>query len=71
MNTINAAKQLFATFAREEDGAQVVEYGLIIAVVSITLVVALSALAGDGTTDGPFEDFIDRVEACLTTDTCV
>ena len=69
MNTITAAKQLFANFAREEDGAQVVEYGLIIAVVSIALVVALAKLAGDGTTGGPFSDFIDRVEACLTTAT--
>jgi pilus assembly protein Flp/PilA len=70
MNTITAAKQLFATFAREEDGAQVVEYGLIIAVVSIALVVALSALAGDGAGAGPFSEFIDRVETCLTTATC-
>lgn len=70
MNTITAAKQLFANFAREEDGAQVVEYGLIIAVVSIALVVALSALAGDGTGGGPFSAFIDRVTTCLTTATC-
>lgn len=70
MNTITAAKQLFANFAREEDGAQVVEYGLIIAVVSIALVVALSELAGDGT-GGPFATFITRVETCLTTPNCI
>lgn len=61
MYKIDAAKQLFAAFVSEEEGAQVVEYGLIIAVVSITLVVALSAL-GTGT---PFGDFITRVGECL------
>lgn len=70
MNTITAAKHIFASFICEEEGAQVVEYGLIIAVVSIALVVALSTLAGDGTTAGPFSEFIDRVEKCLT-DTAV
>lgn len=70
MNTITAAKQLFANFAREEDGAQVVEYGLIIAVVSIALVLALSAIAADGA-GSPFSLFIKRVTDCLTTATCV
>lgn len=54
-------------FAIEEDGAQVVEYALIIAVVSILLVLALSGL----TTGGYFNTFIDRVADCLTTNTCV
>ena len=53
-------------FVCEDDGAQVVEYALIIAVVSIALVLALKAL-GDGTT---FTDFIARVNKCLTTTTC-
>jgi pilus assembly protein Flp/PilA len=50
-------------FLQEEDGAQVVEYALIIAVVSIALVVALQAL----TTGTSFSDFITRVENCLKT----
>ena len=50
-------------FSRDEEGAQIVEYGLIIAVVSIALVIALSAIAG-GT--GPFSAFIARVTTCLT-----
>ncbi len=53
---------------RDEEGAQVVEYALIIAVVSIALVIALKALTDDG---GGFADFIDRVNVCLTTDACI
>ena len=55
-------------FGRDEEGAQIVEYGLIIAVVSIALVIALSAIAGGG---GPFGAFIARVTSCLTTAVCV
>ena len=63
MNTlINAAKQAVQSFAREEEGAQVVEYALIIAVVSIVLVVALRGLTGTS-----FSGFITRVATCLTT----
>lgn len=61
--------KLFASirsFAIEEDGAQVVEYALIIAVVSIALVVALR-----GITNGNFSAFIARVNTCLTTSACV
>ena len=53
------------TFAIEDDGAQIVEYALIIAVVSIALVIALSALTGTNMTG-----FITRVGNCLTTSTC-
>ena len=53
-------------FIRDEEGAQVVEYALIIAVVSIAL-----GLAIQGLTNGNFADFIARVDACLTTATCV
>jgi pilus assembly protein Flp/PilA len=52
-------------FMRDEEGAQVVEYALIIAVVSIALVLAIQGL-----TNGNFADFIARVDACLTTATC-
>jgi pilus assembly protein Flp/PilA len=54
------------SFANDEDGAQVVEYALIIAVVSISLVVALDAL----TTGTSFTGFIARVNTCLTTAAC-
>lgn len=61
-------QDLFASirsFAIEEDGAQVIEYALIIAVVSIALVVALRGL-----TNGNFATFIARVNNCLTTSSC-
>jgi pilus assembly protein Flp/PilA len=54
------------SFAKDEEGAQVVEYALIIAVVSIALVIALKAL----TTGTSFSGFITRVSNCLTTTTC-
>lgn len=65
---MNKLLQSIGSFAREEDGAQVIEYALIIAVVSIALVIALSALTANG---GGFSTFITRVTTCLTTATCV
>jgi pilus assembly protein Flp/PilA len=63
MNTLlKAVKQSVQSFAREDEGAQVVEYALIIAVVSIILVVALRNLTGTS-----FSGFITRVGTCLTT----
>ncbi|MBL0419588.1 Flp family type IVb pilin [Ramlibacter sp. AW1] len=54
------------SFISEDDGAQVIEYALIIAVVSITLVIALRGLtSGTG-----FNTFIARVTTCLTTSNC-
>ena len=64
---IHAVKNGAVNFASDEEGAQIVEYGLIIAVVSIALVLALSAIAGGS---GPFSAFITRVTNCLTTATC-
>lgn len=58
-------KNFLNSFAKEEDGAQVVEYALIIAVVSIALVIALRLLNGNG-----FNTFINRVTNCLTQTTC-
>ena len=66
-NFFNTVKNSVASFAEKEDGAQVVEYALIIAVVSIALVVALQAL----TTGTTFSTWIGRVNTCLTTATCV
>lgn len=60
-----AINHLLRSFAKEEDGAQVVEYALIIAVVSIALVIALK-----GIDNGSFNGFIARVTNCLTTATC-
>jgi pilus assembly protein Flp/PilA len=63
MNTIIEALH---AFAEEEDGAQVIEYALIIAVVSIALIVLLAQLSGTN-----FSTFISRVGDCLSnTGTC-
>ena len=61
-------KNAMARFAREDDGAQVVEYALIIAVVSIVLVLAL----GNSTSgiSSKFGAFVTRVGTCLSTGTC-
>ena len=59
---VKSISQSVRSFAHDEEGAQVVEYALIIAVVSIILVVALRNLTGTS-----FDGFITRVATCLTT----
>jgi pilus assembly protein Flp/PilA len=61
MELLQPMENALARFAREEDGSQVIEYALIIAVVSIALVVALQGLTGTS-----FSGFIGRVADCLT-----
>ncbi|NMM79516.1 pilus assembly protein PilA [Acidovorax sp. SRB_14] len=62
MNTfLTQVNNSIRSFAKDEEGAQIIEYALIIAVVSIALIVAMAALAG---TD--FSKWIDRVGVCLT-----
>jgi pilus assembly protein Flp/PilA len=60
-NFLQAIGQSSLGFLRDEEGAQVVEYALIIAVISIALVIALRAL----TTGATFTNFIARVGLCL------
>ena len=64
---IDMQKALVA-FSKDEEGAQVVEYALIIAVVSIALVIAL----GDASTGiaNKFADFVTRVGTCLGAGPC-
>jgi pilus assembly protein Flp/PilA len=63
-----ALKKSAVDFGRDEEGAQVVEYALVIACVSIALVLALSvAFTGAG---GPFAAFVARVGLCLQNGTC-
>lgn len=63
----NIAQQ-FATslqsFFEDEEGAQIIEYALIIAVVSLALIVALKALTASG---GGFTTFIGKITTCLST----
>lgn len=53
-----------SSFAKDEEGAQVVEYALIIAVVSIGLVIALGGSATS--LKSSFTTLITRVTTCFT-----
>jgi pilus assembly protein Flp/PilA len=57
------------TFIQEEEGSQVVEYALIIAVVSIGLVVALGGTTSGGL-QGAFSALVTRVSSCFTGTSC-
>lgn len=59
-NILNAVK----SFIREEEGSEVVEYALIIAVVSIGLVVALSNTSSGIASS--FSTLIGRLTTCFT-----
>lgn len=59
MNNFTAS---IASFARDEEGAQVVEYALIIALVSIVLATALGTAFGGG---NMFTGFVTRVQGLL------
>jgi pilus assembly protein Flp/PilA len=62
-----AAPQSFhARFMREEHGAMLIEYALIIAVISIALVLALQPVF----LSGQVGNFITRLTSCLTGPTC-
>ena len=52
---------MFKPFLRDESGAQVVEYALVIAVISILLVISLRPLV----TDTGLSDLVDLVRTCL------
>lgn len=62
---MNQVINYFRTFAREEEGAQIVEYALIIAAVSLLLIVILQNL-----TNSDFQTFVTKVGTCLTTAVC-
>ena len=62
MDILTTMKTLAADFAREEEGSQVVEYGLIIALVSIALAVGLSKIAGTSA----FSALATKVGTCLS-----
>ena len=59
-------QSLLARFLRDEDGAQLVEYALIIAVVSIAMVLALQPVF----VSGQIGSFIARLSNCLTGPAC-
>ena len=54
--------------ATEEDGAQIIEYALIVAVVSLGLMVLIqTGLLANG---GAFSTWLTNVGTCLTTGVC-
>ncbi len=61
-----SARMALIAFGREDDGAQVIEYALIIAVISIALVVAIEALVPGA----DFTTFITRLTGCLSGTGC-
>ena len=65
INTINIT---IFSFQKDETGSQVIEYALIIAVVSIGLVVALGAATGG--LQSSFEALVTRVSNCFSGPTC-
>lgn len=67
---MNKFTNFISSFVREEDGAQVVEYALIIALVSIVLALALANSAGGGGLAGAFAALVGRVTTCLTGPAC-
>ena len=66
MDIVKTMTTLAVGFAREEEGSQVVEYGLIIALVSIALALGLSKIAGTNA----FSALATRINTCLTGSTC-
>lgn len=62
---MQALKQYFRNFAREEDGAQILEYALIVAVISLALIYAMATLANTN-----FQTWITKVGTCLSTGVC-
>lgn len=62
---MNKLVQFTRSFVNDEEGAQVIEYGLLIAVVSLVLIVLLGGLA-----DSEFQAMITAVGNCLTGNAC-
>ena len=60
----NAVNRSIYTFAKDEDGAQIVEYALIIATISIALIVLMAPIKTD------FGTWVGRVTTCLTGGIC-
>jgi pilus assembly protein Flp/PilA len=58
---------MFKSFLQDESGAQVVEYALIIAVISIALVLALQPVS----IAANFGSVIARITACFSGGNCV
>ena len=58
---LNTLKSSAASFAKDEEGAQIVEYALIIATISIALIVSMGSIRTG------FSTWVKRVTDCLAT----
>jgi len=67
MSFLNATQKMAADFVREEDGAQIVEYGMIIGAVSLVLIALLAGLGG---ASGAFTTMVGKVKTCLAGTSC-
>ena len=65
---INSINNSVRAFVQDEEGSQVIEYALIIAVISVGLVAALAG--GTTTIKSAFGTLVTRVNTCFTS-TCV
>ena len=63
---IKSINTSISSFIKEEEGSQVVEYALIIAVVSIGVVGALGGSVGQGGLTTAFKTLSDNVAACFS-----
>ena len=59
-NFLDTIKNLMYAFLKDEEGAQIVEYALIIATISIALIVLIEPLKTS------FGTWVGRVTTCLT-----
>ena len=59
-NFLKTTTESISSFVSDEDGAQVIEYALILAVVSLIVIVALAGLTG-----APITDMVKKVIACM------
>ena len=63
---MNRLTQLFRQFATEDDGAQIIEYALIVAVVSLALIAAIQT----DLVTGSFTTWLTTVGTCLEGGAC-
>jgi len=54
------------SFLRDEEGAQIIEYALVVAVISIAIILAMKS----SLTNNMFNGWLARVQSCLTSTTC-
>ena len=59
-NFLNTINNSISSFVKDEEGAQVIEYALILAVVSLVVIVALASISGE-----PITTMVAKIVACF------